>query len=340
MKCIIKQAKNFLIYLSVFTFMFVVGCKPASDITPISRTDFFFDTVITITLYDETQVSLLDDCIQMCGDYEALFSRTVSGSDISKLNRAGTEPVPLSSDTIDVINKALYYNKLSNGAFDITIGSVSTLWDFSGNNTSLDGSNTAPPSDILITEQLRHVNSANILINGQTIALADAETMVDLGGIAKGYIADRLKEYLVKNGVKHAIIDLGGNILTIGNRPDGTPYHIGIKKPFDPTGSVITSISVTDKSVITSGTYERYFIYEDELYHHVLSPCTGYPTDNELSSVTILSDNSVTGDALSTACLVLGRTEGMELIESLPDVEALFITTEKELIRSSGFPGN
>ena len=340
-----KTIKKYVILLlNTSMLATLAGCQASSKETPISRTGFFFDTVVTITLYDETQSELLDDCMQLCSDYEAPLSRTVSDSEISELNQAKGQPLALSEDTVNIINDAIYYSSLSSGAFDITIGSVSSLWDFTGNSAKeqslSEQSDTAliPPKQTTIEKQLPHVNYKNILVNGQEVSLNDAETIIDLGGIAKGYIADCLKSYLLEHGVTNAIIDLGGNILTIGNKPDGTPYRIGIKKPFGENGSVITSVNITDQSVVTSGIYERYFEYEGRLYHHVLSPYNGYPVDNGLYSVTIVSDSSAAGDALSTACLVLGPKDGMALIESIPDIEALFITNQEELIYSSDFP--
>ena len=161
--------------------------------------------------------------------------------------------------------------------------------------------------------------------------------MLDLGAIAKGYIADKLKEYLVENGVEHALINLGGNILIIGDKPDGSKYNIGIQKPFDQTGQPITSVKVSDTSLVTTGIYERCFEKDDTLYHHILDPATGYPCQNNLYSVTIVTKSSVMADALSTTCFLLGLKDGMELINSLEGVEALFITDDYELHYSDNF---
>ena len=165
----------------------------------------------------------------------------------------------------------------------------------------------------------------------------DEGMILDLGAVSKGYIADRIKEYLVEEGVKSALIDLGGNVLCIGNRPDGTPFQIGIRQPFADTVSAVTALSVTDQSVVTSGIYERCFTKDGILYHHLLDPGTGYPCENELASVTIISDHSVDGDALSTCCFLMGPQKGMELINSLKDVRAVFLTREGVLLYSEGF---
>ena len=171
----------------------------------------------------------------------------------------------------------------------------------------------------------------NVQVEGNTVTLKDPNSAIDLGGIAKGYIADKLKEYLESEGIKHAIINLGGNVLTLGGKLNGEPFRIGIQKPFDESGAPITSVEATDLSVVSSGNYERYFEVDGKIYHHILNPKTGMPYDNHLYGVTILSKTSVDGDALSTVCYSLGLEKGMELIKSLDGVEALFITDDYKL---------
>lgn len=329
MKGIIMKKKLLLLPICILLLSFISGCSSSETSAPISKTSFLFDTVVTITVYDKEDAKLLDHCFQICEEYENLLSRTISGSDIDKLNHADGKTVSLSADTVSLIKDAVLYHQLSNGSFDITIGTISTLWDFTG-------ASPVPVPSAIINEKLEHVNSSKIHINNLSVTLEDPETAIDLGGIAKGYIADRLKEYLSKNGVEHALIDLGGNILTIGEKPNGTPYQIGIKKPFDENGGVITTVAIENQSVVTSGIYERYFEYNEKLYHHILSPLTGYPVCNNLLSVTIISDCSKDGDALSTSCMVLGLEEGMSLIESIPDIEAIFITDDYKLHYSTG----
>ncbi len=323
------KKKLLLLPICILLLSFISGCSSSETSTPISKTSFLFDTVVTITVYDKEDAKLLDHCFQICEEYENLLSRTISGSDIDKLNHADGKTVSLSADTVSLIKDAVLYHQLSNGSFDITIGTISTLWDFTG-------ASPVPVPPAIISEKLEHVNSSKIHINNLSVTLEDPETAIDLGGIAKGYIADRLKEYLSKNGVEHALIDLGGNILTIGEKPNGTPYQIGIKKPFDENGGVITTVAIENQSVVTSGIYERYFEYNEKLYHHIISPLTGYPVRNNLLSVTIISDCSKDGDALSTSCMVLGLEEGMSLIESIPDIEAIFITDDYKLHYSTG----
>lgn len=152
---------------------------------------------------------------------------------------------------------------------------------------------------------------------------------VDLGCIAKGYIADRMKEYLVSHGVESATITLGGNVLCIGTHPDGTPFHIGIQKPFADRNETMAIADIEDLSVVTSGIYERYFQEDGVLYHHILNPDTGYPYDNDLTSVTIISQDSADGDGLSTACFALGLQEGLKLVEAaVPKAYGIFVTKD------------
>ena len=182
-----------------------------------------------------------------------------------------------------------------------------------------------------MAEAVSHIDYHCIEVNGTTVTLTDPEAQIDLGGIAKGYIADRIKEYLESEGVEHALINLGGNMLALGGRYDGSPFRIGLQEPFADTGSVLDVLDVTDQSVVSSGNYERYFEKDGVIYHHILDPDTGYPIQNNLDQVTIISDASVDGDALSTTCYALGLEKGMELIQSLDDVEAVFVTHDGEI---------
>ncbi len=304
--------------------LFLSGCN-TSENELIERTGIYFDTVINIKIYDSKDAALLDQCFAYCDEFEKTVSRTLESSEIYKLNHAGGSPVEVSDMTLDLIKKGIAYGDFTNGKFDITIAPLTELWDFKNNTGIL-------PSEIEISKALSHVNYKNIKIDGNTVALADANMALDLGAIAKGYMADTLKSYLVSAGIKSALINLGGNMLAIGNKPDGTDFNIGIQKPFDKQGSAITSVKTNDSSVVSSGVYERYFELNDRIYHHILDTETGYPYDNGLLSVTILSPKSVDGDALSTSCFALGLEEGIKLIEDMEDVEAIFITEDFEII--------
>ena len=302
--------------------LLLCGCTTNKD--PISKTAIYFDTVISIKLYDSQDQEILEQCFTYCDEFEQLISRTIETSEISKINNSKGNPVEVSDTTIELLKQGIYYSELTNGAFDITIAPLSELWDFKNNPGEI-------PAEKAIQDHLSHVSYENILIEGNTVTLLDSDMAIDLGGIAKGYMADQLKDYLLSEGVESALIDLGGNILAVGTKPDNSNYTIGIKKPFK-DGEMVSTESINDISVVTSGCYERYFEVDDVIYHHILDTNTGYPCDNNLYGVTIFSDKSVDGDALSTSCFALGLEEGQKLIKSLDGIDALFVTDTYEII--------
>lgn len=325
----ITKSKLFSIILLLFTLMTLISsCQMSSE--PLSRTGFYFDTIIEITLYDTNDMTILDECMNICDKYEKMLSSHVSDSDISIINKSKGNPVTVSDNTIELLNIALQYATLSNGAFDPTIGSVSSLWNFETEDHII-------PDPVAISNALSHVNYNNILINDSQVTLKDTETKIELGAIAKGYIADMLKEYLISQNIKSGIINLGGNVLLIGSRPDGSNFNVGIQKPFGANQEVSATISAADKSIVSSGVYERYFEKDGKLYHHILDTSTGYPVDNGIYGITIISDSSVIGDALSTTCFILGLDKGMDLVEKTEGIEAMFITSDQEIHTSSGF---
>lgn len=317
-----------IVIIHLFPLFFISGCSFTKE--PIYRTDFLLDTVVTITLYDHSSQKLLDQCFSLCKDYENKFSKTIPTSDIAKINASKGAPTMVSDETIDLLNISLGYCKLSNGNFDITIGNVTSLWNFT------DGTSLIPPKKD-IEKAVSTIDYTKVLIQGNEVTLLDPSMSLDLGGTAKGYIGDRLKEFLLSKGVSSALINLGGNILSIGGKPDGTPFSIGIQMPFESQNTTIDVIQIKDQSVVSSGIYERYFYVDDTLYHHILNPKTGYPYENNLFGVSILCDSSIDGDCLSTICFTLGLQKGMELIETLDGIEALFITKDYSLHPSSGW---
>ena len=305
------------------------GCSGLPRERSQTYTDTLFDTVISVQIFDSVDEDVLKGCEKLCKKYDSMFSNKIEDSEISRINSAGGNPVEVSKETIKLIKKGIYYSEMSDGAFDITIAPVSSLWDFKAETPSV-------PSPEAIAEAVSHVNYENIIIRDNTVKLADPQAGIDLGAIAKGYIADRIKDYLEEEGVRHAMINLGGNVLAMGSKLDGSDYNIGIQKPFDETGEPITSVKISDKSVVTSGIYQRYFKADGKIYHHILDPSTGYPYDNGLISVTILSERSVDGDALSTTCFSLGLSRGMELVESMDGVYACFIDEDYQIHYSDG----
>ena len=309
------------------------GCSGLPRERSQTYTDTLFDTVISVQIFDSVDEDVLEGCEKLCKKYDSMFSNKIEDSEISRINSAGGNPVEVSKETIKLIKKGIYYSEMSDGVFEITIAPVSNLWDFKAETPLV-------PSPEAIAEAVSHVNYENIIIRDNTVKLTDPHAGIDLGAIAKGYIADRIKDYLEEEGVRHAMINLGGNVLAMGSKLDGSDYNIGIQEPFDETGEPITSVKISDKSVVTSGIYQRYFKADGKIYHHILDPNTGYPCENNLYSVTILTDSSLTADALSTTCFLLGYDRGMKLINQLDNVDAVFITNDNQIHYSKNFQNN
>ncbi|MBA4700013.1 MAG: FAD:protein FMN transferase [Ruminococcus sp.] len=321
----IRKSGLFLISLLTVILIFTLSAcsKPPLE-DPIKTTGIYFDTVISIEIWGSTDETILEHCEDICAQYEQLLSRTIDTSDISRINSARGAKVQVDAKTAEVIRKGLYYSQLSEGGFDITIAPLSELWDIKNNPGNI-------PDQSAIDEAKSHINYKNVVLEGNTVSLKDPEAAIDLGAIAKGFIADELKAYLIEQGIEHALINLGGNILAVGGKASGENFHVGIQRPFDERNTVMTSVDVNGKSVVSSGTYERYFEKNGKIYHHLLNPFTGYPFDNHLLQVTIISDLSVDGDGLSTACFALGLEQGTALIESLDEISAIFITEDYKL---------
>lgn len=356
--------------------LLLTGCQSststdaADEKEPISINSIKLNTSVQITLYDSQDKSLLDDCLDLCDKYELIFSRTNEESELYKLNHrtsdsaadtssdsnsteaashadtsdknptADIQATPylvsgttdtwhISKDLAALLSKGLTITRESDSAFDIAIAPLTSLWDFTAEDPKV-------PDDAAIQKALPLCNSTGVTIDGQDITLPSDDIQFDVGAIAKGYIADRLKDFLVKKGVNNAIINLGGNVLCIGSKPDGTPFKVGIQKPFADRNETEAVMDITGKSVVSSGIYERCFKQDGKLYHHILNPKTGYPYDNGLISVTIISDQSVDGDALSTTCFALGLDEGLKFAEK-KGVQAVFITEDYELHYTDGF---
>jgi len=300
------------------------GAKNSTE--PITVTDYKLNTYVTVTIYDSDNTSLLDGCMALCDKYELLFSRTNPESELYKLNH---ELLPKSADGYYTVSGELYevieigkkYSELSDDAFCIAMEPLTSLWNFT------DGSNIIPDKTQL-DSVLPVLNSDDILLRAPNeIAFAKDGMGIDLGAIAKGYIADKIKEYLLSEGVNSALIYLGGNVLCIGEKETGA-FKIGIEKPFDEGGTPAAVVQISDVSVVTSGTDERYFEKDGKLYHHILDKKTGYPFDNDLTAVTIITASSTDADALSTTCFSLGLDKGLELLESLDYADGFFITED------------
>lgn len=301
---------------------------------PITATAFKLNTVVKITIYDSQDQRILDEAMALCDTYEKIFSRTMEESELYQLNHGllaqENGAYMLSDELAELVSQGLAYSELSEGAFDISIEPLSSLWDFTSGEKNI-------PTQQEIDRAKTLVNYKDVLLSDNQLRFAKEGMSLELGAIAKGYIADRIKDFLISRGVKSAIIDLGGNVLCVGKRINGEPFRIGIQRPFANRSEQAATVEIEDKSVVSSGVYERCFEKDGTLYHHILNPQDGYPYRNGLISVTIISNESVDGDGLSTSCFALGLEKGMDLINSLPDVQAVFITEDGELHLSEGF---
>ncbi len=309
-------------------FLFFGGCGNGKQ--EESRTGYYFDTVVSLRLYGVKDEKVFEGCFAICEELERTFSRTREDSELYAVNHRSSDTVEVSEELSELIKAGLSYYNITDGAFDITVAPLSEIWDFKSREGKV-------PSEEILQEALDRVDASKVRLEGRTLTFASPDTMLELGAVVKGYAADRLKEYLEEQGVTAGTINLGGNVLTIGNKPDGTNWKIGLQKPFGDSGEIIETVEVSGQSVVSSGVYERYFRKDGQLYHHILDARTGYPVENGLWQVSIRSEKSLAGDLLSTVCFLLGPEKGMAYVESLEGVEASFIDEDLQITHSSGW---
>ena len=326
--------------IAIFTLILISiifsGCK-AKNKKPIVRSNFILGTTVDIILYDSKDSKIIDDVFDRLRDIEDKMTINAENtSEIIRLNEAsGMRDVEISPDTFYVLEKGLYYSELSEGKFDITIGTIVKLWNIGTEYAAIPNTDDLKNAMELVNYKKLHLdekkNKARLDVKGMK---------VDLGAIAKGYAADEAAAILKKQGIKSAIINLGGNILTIGRNPNGEPFKIGVQDPFDHRGDYLGILSVENKTVVTSGIYEKFFESGGKQYHHILDPETGFPAENELAGVSIITDISIDGDGLSTTIFLFGLEKGLEFVNNEPNVEAVFITKSKKIYLSEGIKDN
>jgi thiamine biosynthesis lipoprotein len=310
--------KIFVIHLIIISFF---SCTQYVS----SKSEFALGTVCSITLYERGRENVYRNIFTRLREIENLMSVNISASDVSRINAAaGITPVQVNEEVFKVIERAVYYAEISGGAFDPTVGPLVSLWGIGGDNPRV-------PSHEEIEQALSLINWKGVVLdtNTHSVFLPRGGMALDLGAIAKGYAADAAADIIKKAGVKRAIIDLGGNVLICGQRKDSRPWRVGVQNPNESRGDYVGVLQITaddgKQSVVTSGVYERFFDVEDKRYHHIFSPSQGYPANNGLSSVTVITPFSIDADALSTSVFVLGYEKGRKFIESLPSTEAVFI---------------
>lgn len=295
-------------------------------------TQEFMGTYIMVRAYGASAKGGVEAAFSRAKELEQVFSNTIADSEVNKVNAAakaavGTE-IPISDDMGAVLNKSLEYGAKSGGMLDCTIGELIDLWGIGTDHAAI-------PAESDIQALLRPDGWKDVSYDTDSNSLSFASDAVALnfGAVAKGYISDEMKQALMDEGVTSALMSLGGNVMTLGTKPDGSDWTVAITDPFAPE-NITASVSVADKAVITSGNYEKYFEENGKRYHHILDPYTGAPSASDVVSTTIIADKGIDCDALSTATFLLGADKGMELINSLDGIEAVFIRSDGTMTAS------
>ncbi len=273
---------------------------------------FALDTYISLQIRaGKNGGDILDECENRIKELERLFSHTIDESDISKINRHAGDGtfVPVSRETIEVLTLSKEIYTESDGAFDITVAPLVNLWNVTAENPRV-------PSDGEIQNIKALICGDDIIIDSaaNSVRLRKSGQQISLGASAKGYITDELIRLLKERRITSAILNLGGNTAAVGTKPDGSLWRVGVQSP-DDSAELLGVLSVSDKCVITSGDYERYFMQNGTRYHHIIDPKTGYPSQNSLRSVTVIGTNGAVADCLSTACFILGKDKSVPLLE-------------------------
>ena len=310
--------------------IFVSACgKPESFVH--RRSQFLMGTLVEISVFEKNKDIAhlaIQNAFNEIQRMEELMSTRILNSEISKINRsAGLQPVPVSLEVFDVIDRALYWAKQTDGALDISLEPVQELWDFDGDHPSL-------PDKNVLEQALSKVDYRKIRLENQTVFLTEEGMALHLGAIAKGYAVDRAINILKESNIHHALVNAGGDLKTLGRKPDQTAWKIGLQHPRKPE-SLLASFSLSGKAAATSGDYQKYFDHEGTRYHHILNPKTGYPVPGVMSAM-VVAETVMDADALSTALFVMGAKRGLAFINSLNDTEGLLVDQDKTPYLSQG----
>ncbi len=314
----------------LLTMLLSSGCENRPK--QYERTQELFGTFVSARIFasdEKTAEAALDAAFRRAAELEQTFSPTIADSELNAVNAAAfSQETAVSEEFSELLGLSLRYSQLSGGAFDCSIGQLIDLWDIGTEQATI-------PTDEEIHRTIHPAAHEVISLQDRSVRFTDERVQLHFGAIAKGYIADEMKEVLQAHGIESGTLSLGGNILTLGCKNEDEPWVIGITDPFAPQ-EITATLEVRDLSVVTSGRYERYFEENGVTYHHILDPWTGLPSDAGLASATIISQSSVQCDALSTAVFVLGAQDGLALIEGLDGAECVLITDDGTLLQSSG----
>lgn len=323
-----KKYIGFMVVLLVLTVVgFMVFQSQDDSNAQGSIRLFVFNTIVDITINDHYNDDMTEDITNLLTTLEQKYSRYIKGSEIDKINHTFGEPVTLSEELVEVLSFASEIHSASEGKFDVTMGPIVDLWQIGSPEERV------PQADE-VDLALAKVGFEKIDFNGKTLKM-DQGMSLDLGGILKGYAADQIAAYLVEQHVNNAVVNLGGNLYLMGDH-EADGWRIGIRNPFEGRTDYLGVVTVTDQSVVTSGPYEKYFIENEKRYHHIFDSATGYPVENTVESVTIISDQSIVGDAMTTAAFALGLEKGLALVNKMSNVEAIFVTKDKMVYVTDG----
>lgn len=316
--------KKYFISAMLSALLFLTGCSAESSPEPVQGTFFAMDTVMDFTIYGES--GLIDQSESLIASLESLVSVTDTGSELYAINQTGSGT--LTGKASSLMEQALEICRRTDGALDLSIYPIVRAWGFTTGSYQV-------PDEAEIQALLPLVDYRKIQYDAATGTVTLPEGMeIDLGSVAKGYAGQLVAQMLRDNGVQSALLNLGGNVQTVGTKPDGSPWQIGIKDPQGEDAMMV--LSVEDQAVVTSGGYERYFEQDGQTYWHIMDPSTGHPADSGLISVTIVGDEGVVCDGLSTALFVMGLEKAADLWAQSGDFEAVFVTASGEVYITVG----
>ncbi len=285
-----------------------------------------FDTIVSVQAACQTNV--LEDAFARLCRYDALFSRTNPASDVSRINSAAGAVVDVSPETAELLERALIAACETDGALDITVGAATRLWDFHGEGACADAT--------VLAEARMHIGYEKLHVDGCSVWLDDPEAAIDLGGVAKGYIADKLACYLRERGCKSACIDLGGNVLAVGVRADGAPWRVGVADPCSPDGVPVATVELRDEALVTSATTLRCVLEGDMRRSHIFDARTGEPCKTDLLAASVIAPTAFEAEALSTPLVIWGAARAASELTARPHTEGLLMCEDGRIAQTAG----
>lgn len=303
--------------LCMIIVLFATGCGSGAEQNKSEKEIYAMDTIMTLTLYGDKADDTMNEAVSLIHRYDSLFSVTEPDSDISHINTASGAAVTVSSETYELVQKCIEVSADTEGLFDISIYPLVKSWGFTTENQHV-------PSEKERETAMKKIDYTKIRLLENNQIQIEPDMQIDLGAAAKGYLSQKLMELFKERGVASAIVSLGGNVQTMGTKEDGSLFRVGITDPSD-GASLYGTIQVKDKAVITSGIYQRYFSEAGKTYHHIMDKRTGMPAENELASVTVITEDGGKADALATALYVMGEEKAKEYQKEHPELQLILI---------------